>query len=191
MEGPMPWPAAVTDWNSTPAERAVALDCDALVPAPDAVLHRAVDVAAAPATTYRWLCQMRAAPYSYDWIDNLGRRSPQTLTPGLEDLAVGQRIATIFRITSFEPDRSITMLTSSRVLGRVACTYAALDVPGDPGRSRLLARLVVTYARRSPAALLLRGLLPPGDLVMMRRQLLNLRDLAAADGPGRAAGRGR
>lgn len=180
----MPWPAAVLHWNSTADERASALPCDALLPSPDATLHRAVDVGAPAATTFRWLCQLRAAPYSYDKVDNLGRRSPQTLTPGLEDLAVGQRINTIFRIVSFEPGRSITMRTSSRLLGAVVCTYAAFPDPRDPGRSRLLVRFLVTYPRRSPLGVLLRLTLPPGDLVMMRRQLLNLRDLAAGTGPG-------
>lgn len=179
MRGQMPWPANILHWNSTPDERALPLPCDALLPHPDATLHRALDVPAPPATTFRWLCQLRAAPYSYDRIDNLGRRSPQTLTPGLEELATGQRINTIFRIASFEPGRSITMSTSSRFFGAVVCTYAALPDPRDPGRSRLLVRFLVSYPRRSPLGPLMRLTLPPGDLVMMRRQLLNLRDLAA------------
>ncbi len=175
----MPWTANILHWNSTAVERGLPLPCDGLLPRPDARLHRAVEVPAPPATTFRWLCQLRAAPYSYDKLDNLGRRSPQTLTPGLEELAVGQRINTIFRIVSFEPGRSITMRTSSRFLGVVVCTYAALPDPQEAGRSRLLVRFLVTYPRRSPLGLLMRLTLPPGDLVMMRRQLLNLRDLAA------------
>lgn len=165
----------VHDWGSTPAERALPLPCDGLVVNPTDVLHRAVDVDAPPAVVFRWLCQLRAAPYSYDWIDNLGRRSPQALIPGLEHLAVGQSINTIFAIASFEPDRSITMTTGSPLIGGVACTYAAL--PREGGGSRLLVRFIVRYAR-TPAGLLLRLTLPPGDLVMMRRQLLNLKALA-------------
>ena len=88
---PRLWPSFVEDWGSTAAERAEPFPCDRLLADPDAAMFRAVDVEAPAAVSFRWLCQLRAAPYSYDKLDNLGRRSPQALTPGLDELEVGQR----------------------------------------------------------------------------------------------------
>jgi hypothetical protein len=172
-----PWPAAIEQWGSTPEERTTAMPCDGLVANPDAVLHRALDVDAPAAVMFRWLCQMRAAPYSYDWLDNRGRRSPRTLTPGLEEIEVGQRWM-IFRLVGFEPGRSLTLLSKGRVFGRVACTYSVEQ--RDEHSSRLLVRMLVAYHRGPPFGALMRAILPPGDLVMMRRQLLNLASLAEA-----------
>jgi hypothetical protein len=147
-------------------------------------MFRALDVDAPASVTFRWLCQMRAAPYSYDKLDNLGRRSPQHLIDGLDDLAVGQRINTVFRLTAFEPGRSLTMRHRGPVFGTVGATYVA--APAGPGRSRIVVKLVVTYPR-GPLTPLLRAVLPPGDLVMMRRQLLNLKGLAERTAAGQAA----
>src|SRR6202022_4188536 len=74
-------------WGSTAAERALELPCDGLLEDPDDVYHRALDVDAPAPVVFRWLCQLRTAPYSYDVLDNFGRRSPRTLTPGLDELA--------------------------------------------------------------------------------------------------------
>ena len=129
------------------------------------------------ALVFRWLCQMRVAPYSYDWIDNLGRRSPRHLIPGLDELEVGQRMA-IFRVVSFEAGRSITLDSNTRLFGRVACTYR-VD-PVDGGRSRLVVKLMCA----APSGLygwVARRLLPAGDLVMMRKQLRTLKALAERD----------
>ena len=171
----MRWPSVVYDWGSTPSERAEAYPCDGVIAQPDAAMFRAVDVACEPATLYRWLCQLRYAPYSYDKLDNRGRRSPQTLTPGAEDLEVGQRMVAIFTLAALEPGRSLTLYSHSRLFGQVAMTYEAR--PRGVGGSRLVAKIVIRYPRGA-LALPMRLALPPGDLVMMRRQLLNLKQLA-------------
>lgn len=113
----------------------------------------------------------RAEPFPCD----RGRRSPQTLTPGLDELEPGQRVQTIFKLVEFEPGRSLTMVSSGRVFGRVACTYRA--DPAGPGRSRIVVKLSASYPRGIQRPLM-RVLLPAGDLLMMRRQLLNLKRLA-------------
>jgi hypothetical protein len=175
----------VYTWGSTPAERAATYPCDNVLADPEQALWRAVDVGAPPETTFRWLCQLRVAPYSYDWIDNLGRRSPRELTPGLERLEVGQRFMTMFVLADFEPDRSLTLRHAGRLWGRIAVTYRV--TPAGDGGSRLTVKLLVRFPRRSPLRLPFRALLPAGDLVMMRRQLLNLKALAersAGDLPG-------
>ncbi len=179
-------PSVVRNWGSTPAERAELFPCDGLLAHAPMQLYRAVDVAAPRALVFRWLCQLRAAPYSYDLIDNLARRSPQTLTPGLERLDRGQRFMTIFRLVEFEPERSLTVRSSGSVFGEVVVTYRVRD-DGDEG-SRLVAKLLVAPPAGPLGSLPARALLAAGDLVMMRRQLLNIAQLAARDARELAAG---
>jgi hypothetical protein len=164
----------VRNWGTTEAERRAAYPADRYLEDPDDVLYRAVDVDAPAAVTFRWLCQLRVAPYSYDWIDNLGRQSPRTLTPGLEQLAVGQRVMSVAEVVDFVPGREITARSRPSALGVVVVTYAVAAL--DARRSRIVVKLLMRY----PALLRTLGswLLPFGDWVMMRRQLLNLKALA-------------
>jgi hypothetical protein len=172
------WPERIYNWGSTEAERSLEYPCDLLLPDPDEEMYRAVDVDAPPATVFRWLCQLRVAPYSYDWIDNFGRRSPQSLTPGLDELEPGQEFMRIFELDSFEPGRSITI--RSRRSGPVIAAVTYLAEARPPGGSRLLVKFSCRYNSR-PVALLGRIGMAPGDLVMMRRQLLQLKRLAEHD----------
>src|ERR671928_511008 len=111
--------ARVVDaWGATDDDVRRELPCDALLPDADVVVHRAVDVAAPPELVFRWLCQLRAAPYSYDLVDNRGRRSPRRLTPGLDRLVVGQPAMRIFHLASFRRPEQITF-DSRAPLGRV------------------------------------------------------------------------
>ncbi len=166
----------VLEWGSREGERLSPWPCDDRAMPDEVSNFRAVDVAAEPNHVFRWLCQLRVAPYSYDWIDNLGRRSPRTLTPGLDDLATGQRFMVMFRLVEYERDRFVVLETSpSRWLGRVIVTYQTLA--SNVGGTRLVARLRVAYPG-PPFGWLARLVLPVGDWIMMRKQLLTLKALA-------------
>jgi hypothetical protein len=165
----------VETWGSSPHERTLVYPCDRFIDDPDGALYRAVDVEAPSELVYRWLCQLRAAPYSYDWIDNLGRRSPRILTPGLEELEVGQAVMRIFRLVDFEEGRSITVDSTTKLFGRVAVSY--LVIPTNRDQSRLVAKIIFKTSRGFLGAAG-RLFLPAGDLLMMRKQLLTLKALA-------------
>jgi hypothetical protein len=176
--------SAAYTWGTEGTERRLPFPCDRFVEQAEAAYFRGITVRATSPVLFRWLCQMRAAPYSYDWIDNGGRRSPRTLTPGLEELAVGQSVMRIFTLVDFAKDQHLTLRIKHgtgtfSLFGDLALTY--LIVPETPERCRLLVKIVVRYPRGFTGALIRRGL-PWGDLVMMRRQLLNLKTLAESAG---------
>jgi hypothetical protein len=166
-------------WGSTPAERAETFACDAWLADADLVLYRGVTIDAPPEVVFRWLCQLRIAPYSYDWIDNLGRRSPSTLTPGLDALATGQRVMTIFRLVAFEAGKHLTLELATRAartfFGHIVVTYRVEPVASGT-------RLAVKMRVRQDGPRLVSGvrgrLLAWGDLLMMRKQLLTLKERA-------------
>ena len=76
-------------WGVTRAEARRPYAADHLVDGTMLTMTRAVGVAAPQELTWRWLCQISVAPYSYDLLDNRGRRSPRTLTPGADQLVLG------------------------------------------------------------------------------------------------------
>jgi hypothetical protein len=164
-------------WGSTPAERALPLACDVQLQDAKKSWHRAVDVDAPAAVVFRWLCQLRKAPYSYDLLDNFGRRSPRKLTPGLEQLEVGQTFMMLYDLVAFEPDEHVTIVFRSfnALFGRRVVTYAVQPV--DAERSRLVVR-VRMRPPRGPLGLVVPHTLPWIDLIMMRKQLRTLTRLA-------------
>jgi hypothetical protein len=65
-------PSISETWGTDPQERRLVFPCDGLFAQVDAALYRGVTINASPKTVFRWLCQMRISPYSYDWNDNCG-----------------------------------------------------------------------------------------------------------------------
>ncbi|MFN8194624.1 MAG: hypothetical protein U0R80_10125 [Nocardioidaceae bacterium] len=138
------------------------------MPAPAWQAWRGVTVDAPADLVWRWVVQIRLAPYAYDWVDNLGRRSPRELR-GLEDPRVGDPFSAsagrpVGTIVAVEPGVHLT----ARILG----THLSYVLVGSGGSTRLLLKLASGRWRR------LGPLFAAGDLVMARRQLLNLKELA-------------
>jgi hypothetical protein len=159
-------------WGVTDAEVARRYPCDDVVAAPTLQAWRGVTVRAPADRVWPWVTQIRLAPYSYDWIDNLGRRSPRELR-GLPEAQPGEAFTAAFggrpagRILSVEPGAQFTGM----IMG-AAMSYVL--VPDGDLTTRLLLKVAV---RGRPTMM---PLLCVGDLVMTRRQLLNLARLAEA-----------
>ena len=167
-------------WNTRPEDDAGSWACDGFASPDAAVMLRAIDIDAPVAIVYRWLCQLRAAPYSYDWLDNRGRRSPRSLTPGLDQLERGQTVMAIFRLVDFEPDDQITLKTG-RFLG-LGPLHVSYRVRAQGPGTRLAVRLRVGRGEGWIARAALEAL-GWGDLVMMRKQVRTLKKLAERAAP--------
>jgi hypothetical protein len=172
-----------TNWGTSLDERSIQFPCDRIVTEPDAEYFRGVTVDAPTTIVFRWVCQLRVASYSYDRISHPGRRSPQELTPGLEEIAAGQQVLGIFKIVDFERDRHITAQLAfetreARMYGRFINNFALsyMVVPRDTS-CRLLVKYAVSY-RGGLAGWLGRAFTPWLDFPLTRRQLLNLKRLA-------------
>ena len=169
------------NWGATPQEIAARYPCDELEFSHDAIFHRAVDVDAPGSLVFRWLCQLRVAPYSYDLVDNFARRSPPRLTPGLERLQIGQRAMVIFTIAGFSTNEltlRLALRPAAPVMGDFAGTYRVSA--GARNRARIVVRILVRYPR-GPYGRFLRHVMPWLDFVMFRKQLLTLKRYAERD----------
>lgn len=158
-------------WGVSDAETHRHYPCDDLVRDPTLEAWRGVWVDADPATVWARLRQVRVAPYSYDVIDNLGRRSPAERRD-LPEPRVGDPFTRAFgrdqgRVVSVEPGEHLTATIMGAHMSYVV-------VPAGE-RTRLLLKVV---ARTRPW---LAPALSLGDLVMARKQLLRLGSLAEAD----------
>jgi hypothetical protein len=162
-------------WGVTEDEVARRYPCDDLVPTPVMEVWRGVTVRASPAEVWPWLCQVRLAPYSYDWIDNFGRRSPRELR-GLPDPQPGERFTRIGE--RFEIGRVLSVVPEEHLTARIVGAVMSYVLVPTGSTTRLLLKVVMARGRWYAPAL------AAGDLVMARRQLLNFKALAES-APGR------
>jgi hypothetical protein len=156
-------------WGVSESETLRSYPCDDFVASPTLQAWRGVRVEAPAEAVWPWVAQVRLAPYSYDWIDNRGRRSPRDLV-GLPEPQSGDRFTAVGgrelgRIVSVDPGKQLT--------GTIMGAYMSyVLVPQAHGATRLLLKVVMRTTRWAALGLSV------GDLIMARRQLLNLKQLA-------------
>ncbi|WP_328856748.1 polyketide cyclase [Williamsia herbipolensis] len=155
-------------WGVDTAETSRLFPCDDIVSRPVLQAWRGVTVHATPDRVWPWIGQLRLAPYSYDWIDNLGRRSPAELT-GLPEPVVGEHFMScggrpLGEILDVVPNEALT--------GEIAGAVMSYVLVPTGEHTRLLLKIVMARGR------LIAPLVSVGDLLMARRQLLNLKALS-------------
>jgi hypothetical protein len=121
----------------------------------------------------------RGGFYSYDLLDNRGRRSATALLPGFAEVAVGDLAApmtsrvdehTAFRVAHVRAPHEL-------VWAKPDSTWSWLLVPDAADGTRLVTRLRARY-EPGPLLPLTVLLMELGDFPMMRRMLLGLAERA-------------
>ncbi|MEE2787887.1 MAG: hypothetical protein VX589_11155 [Myxococcota bacterium] len=109
---------------------------DEFVPNPIVSVIHETTLPASPADVWPWIVQVgsgRAGWYSWDWIDNLGRKSATRILPEYQHLACGDIVpgypgAThMFVVRAVEPSRHLVLGVPSKTSSDVATWSLSLE----------------------------------------------------------------
>ena len=167
-------------WGSTNDEIAGAVAGDSICPDATLIATRSITIAAPPEEVFPWIRQMgmgKAGWYSYDWLDNFGRKSATVIKPEWQDVTTGSKVPggpVKFEAAIVEPPQAFVLKVNFKSrLGKRLCGTLAYDLREHPDGTRLVTRLR-THINIPGGKLLEKLFLGPGDGVMLRKQLLNL-----------------
>jgi len=170
------------EWGVSQEEKELSYPCDRVPNPPKTVYFRGVTIGVGVDKVFPWLCQMKIAPYSYDWLDNFGRQSPRCLTDGLTDLTIDQVFMTGFKLVDYELNSHVTIRSRDelpmwmRIFGDIVISYSL--IPLNDRHCRLVVKLRIRYPKGKILGPLMRIILPPGDTFMMHKQINNFKELA-------------
>ncbi len=167
-------------WGATAAEQLETLPGDELIGRPHFVPTRAVTINAPPAVVWPWIVQMgygRAGWYSYDLLDNRGRRSADHIEPRWQRLKVGDAVPMSGRDDRSTAFRVHTLaMGQSMVWAKPDATWVWVLRSTPDGGTRLVTRVRARYTGWS--ALLGVPLMELGDFPMMRKCLRGIKNRA-------------
>jgi hypothetical protein len=155
----------------------MAYPCDRYLLRNAVCYYRGITIEASPKIIYLWLCQMNYAPYSYDWLDNFGIKSPDYLIKNAHMLEKRQTFMTVFPLLSYAPNKHITFASPSNPIldhlyGQFLVSYVIYKLNSQ--KSRLLVKIRWSFPK-GVMGKILRFFAARLDLIMMRKQLLNFK----------------
>ena len=172
----------IFSWGATRDEASRPMAGDDLCPHPQLNATRAVTIAARPEEVWPWLVQWgwnRAGFYSYDLLDNLGRRSARQVLPQFQHLQVGDWVPMGGKTTPYTAYRVIRLEPGELMLWeKGGGTWLWLLTPDGAGHTRLITRLRSRYAWTKPTIPVELILMEVGDPFMLRKCLLGIRQRA-------------
>ena len=180
-------------WGATDVDLERSMPLDGAVPHPTYVTTRAVTIAARPEHVWPWLAQMgefpRAGYYSYAWIERLmGMKvaNADEVRPEFQRLEEGDVIdrSGYMTVKAVAPGRHL-VLGPPEAAADVDSTWCLALYPRADGATRLVSR-VRARLPRGPRGLLWWALLDPGQFLMERKMLLEIKRRAEALAAARA-----
>jgi len=167
-------------WGATPEEIDGPVVGDNLCPDATLIATRSITIGAPPEDVFPWIRQMgfgRAGWYSYDWLDNLGRKSATTIHDEWQTVEAGDKVPSgpiSFTAAIVNAPHHFVLEIKSNAL-HFTLAYELRD---DPNGTRLVTRMRSrTHFPFGP--LFEKLILGPGDGFMLRRQLLTVKKNAS------------
>lgn len=168
-------------WGATEEEARGAAIGDELMPHPDLVATRAVEIDAPPSAIWPWLVQMgpgRGRAYTYDWIERrlgIDIRNTDRIIPELQDLKVGDEIPMpgyAMRVERLDPERAMVIRSSNRAW------VWSFELRPTNGHTRLISRNRFDISALPLRDKLAYPVIEPGSWVMERKMLLTIKQRA-------------
>jgi hypothetical protein len=178
-------------WGATDYEVEMSLPGDDIVSSPNMNTTRAITIEASPDDIWPWLVQMgkgRGGLYSYDWLDiafgYLDKPSADRILPDFQMLHRGDVIPMgcndstddDFYVHDILPNHALVIGANAPEF-RNRVSWTILLLPVGNARTRLIMR-VRANIELDAKGVILYGLLDPAAFIMLRKQMLNLKQLA-------------
>ena len=168
-------------WGATPAEARGEVAGDDLMPHPDIVATRAVEIDAPPSAVWPWLVQMgpgRGGAYTYDWIERrlgIDIRNTDRIVPEFQGLKVGDEIPMpgyAMRVERLDPERAMVVRSTNHAW------VWSFELRPAGGHTRLISRNRFDTAALPVKDKLAYPLVEPGSWVMERKMLRTIKERA-------------